>query len=160
MVHHPANPNKHSEKQVEKLARLIEIHGWRHPITVSNRSGFIVSGHCRHMAAQLKGLKQVPVDMQDFANEAEELAVLIADNIVQEFAEVDGLKMADVLVALDEVNYPLELTALDPDQIEDYVVGPTFSPDDGEQPRLDELDPIMVKCPKCGKEFDARENKS
>lgn len=125
LVHHPANPNKHSEKQVEKLARLIEIHGWRHPVTVSNRSGYIVSGHCRHMAAKLKGLKQVPVDLQDFENEAEELAVLIADNIVQEFAEVDGLKMADVLVALDEVNYPLELTALDPGQIEDYVVGPT-----------------------------------
>ena len=121
----PANPNQHPDKQVDKLAKLIQSHGWRHPITVSKRSGLVVSGHCRLLAAQKLGLKEAPVDYQDFESEAEELAVLVADNAVQDFAEIDGLKMADILVELDQMNYDLDLTALDKEQIEDYVVGPT-----------------------------------
>jgi ParB-like chromosome segregation protein Spo0J len=74
------NPNTHSEEQIAKLALLIKNHGWRHPITVSNRSGFIVAGHCRLMAAKLLELKQVPVDYQDFASEAEEFAVIFTES--------------------------------------------------------------------------------
>lgn len=47
----PDNPNTHPKAQVEKLAKIITAHGWRHPITVSKRSGFIVAGHCRLLAA-------------------------------------------------------------------------------------------------------------
>jgi len=123
LVPNPANPNQHPEKQVTKLAALIKYHGWRHPITVSKKSGFIVSGHCRLQAAQALELKECPVDYQDFESEAEEYAVMIADNVVQEFAEIDGLKMADILAGLDKFNYPMELTALEPFQIEDYIDG-------------------------------------
>ena len=35
----PANPNKHPDRQVDLLVKLITTHGWRHPITVSNGSG-------------------------------------------------------------------------------------------------------------------------
>jgi ParB-like chromosome segregation protein Spo0J len=97
----PANPNTHPDVQIERLALLIKEHGWRHPITVSKRSGKIVSGHCRLLAAKKLGLKQVPVDYQDFKSDAEEYAVLIADNVVQDLAEIDGLKMADILCELD-----------------------------------------------------------
>jgi len=50
---------------------------------------------------------------------------MVADNVLAEFAETDGQIMADVLVELDTMNYPLELTGLDPEQIDDYVLGPT-----------------------------------
>jgi DNA modification methylase len=106
------------------LALLIKEHGWRHPITVSKRSGKIVSGHCRLLAARKLNLKQVPVDYQEFKSDAEEYAVLIADNAVEELAQIDGLKMADILCELEQANYDLALTALDPSQIEDYINGP------------------------------------
>ena len=38
MVPHPKNPNKHPEKQLKLLAKIIEGHGWRAAITVSKRS--------------------------------------------------------------------------------------------------------------------------
>jgi hypothetical protein len=139
----PANPHRHPEAQVDKLAKLIAAHGWRHPVTVSNRSGFIVAGHCRLLAAQKLKLAQVPVDYQDFASEAEEMAVLVADNVVQEFGEIDGLKMADILCDLDQADYSLELTALDPDQIKRYIEGPTSTP----KPESKEN---KHECPKCG----------
>lgn len=122
---HPANPSRHPEAQIKLLSQIMQGHGIRHPITVSNKSGFIVSGHCRCSAAILLGLKKYPVTYQNFKSESEELAVLVADNKIAELSEVDGSLMGDIIVELDQVNYPLELTALSPAEIEDYVVGPT-----------------------------------
>ena len=48
MVENPRTPNKQSDKQISLLAKIIKSQGWRNPIVVSNRSGFIVKGHCRH----------------------------------------------------------------------------------------------------------------
>ncbi len=150
LVPHPQNPNKHPDKQIEKLAVLIRFHGWRHPITISKRSGFIVSGHCRLAAAKALKLKTVPVDYQPFLNEAEEWAVMVSDNIVQEFSELDGQIMADGLVMLDEIDFPLDLTALDAEQIEDFIHGPQYVRPEFEN-LIEEFDPGTVgKSPKDG----------
>ena len=47
LVPNPRNPNRHPDKQIELLAKIIQNQGWRAPITVSTRSGFIVRGHGR-----------------------------------------------------------------------------------------------------------------
>lgn len=60
VVPNPRNPNTHPEKQVKLLAKIIEAHGWRAPITVSKRSGFVIRGHGRLAAAQLLGCETVP----------------------------------------------------------------------------------------------------
>jgi ParB-like chromosome segregation protein Spo0J len=77
---HPKNPNTHSTAQVAAIAPVIEGNGWRAPITVSNRSGFITRGHGRLEAALLIGNEQVPVDFQDYASEQAEVADMLADN--------------------------------------------------------------------------------
>jgi len=63
---HPKNPSTHSAAQVAAIAAVIEGNGWRAPITVSNRSGFITRGHGRLEAVTLLGCEQVPVDFQDY----------------------------------------------------------------------------------------------
>lgn len=45
LVPNSRNPNQHPQKQIELLAKIIKNQGWRAPITVSNRSGFVVRGH-------------------------------------------------------------------------------------------------------------------
>lgn len=72
LVPNPKNPNTHSDEQVRLLGKIIQATGWRQPITVSTRSGFIVKGHGRLMAARMAGLTEAPVDYQEYANEAEE----------------------------------------------------------------------------------------
>lgn len=97
LVPNPKNPNKHSDKQIDLLQKLIEYQGWRHPIIVSNRSGFVCAGHGRLQAAIKMGLKQVPVDYQDFDSEAQEYAFLVSDNAIQELSELDkGMINSDI----------------------------------------------------------------
>ena len=72
LIPNPRNPNKHPQKQLDLLAKIIKAQGFRNPIVVSNRSGFIVKGHARLEAAQILGIKECPVDFQDYENEAAE----------------------------------------------------------------------------------------
>ena len=52
LIENPKNPNRHPEKQIEILAKLIKSQGFRRPIVVSNRSGFVTVGHGRLLAAK------------------------------------------------------------------------------------------------------------
>ena len=108
LVPNPKNPNKHPADQVALLGRIIEATGWRQPITISNRSGFIVKGHGRLMAAQAAGLAAVPVDYQEYANEAEEYADLVADNRLAELSEIDNALLADIFKDIDTDTIPDE----------------------------------------------------
>lgn len=89
LVPHPRNPNKHPSHQIGLLSKLIKHQGWRHPIIVSKQSGFIVAGHGRLESALKEGLEQVPVDYQNFENEAQEYQFMVSDNTIQELAELD-----------------------------------------------------------------------
>lgn len=86
---HPKNRNKHPANQIERLAKVLKYQGWRKPITVSNRSGFITAGHGRLEAALKNGWKEVPVDYQDYESEEQEYADLTADNALASWAELD-----------------------------------------------------------------------
>ena len=85
----PRNPNKHSPEQIERLAKLLDFYGWRHPIIVSNQSGLIVAGHGRLEAAKKLGREKVPVHFQEFQSEEEELGFLTSDNAIASWAELD-----------------------------------------------------------------------
>jgi ParB-like nuclease domain len=94
---HPDNPNKHPAQQVRVLADTIARTGWRDPITVSNRSGLITKGHGRLDAAQRLGLVDAPVDFQDYADEAEEIADMIADYKIQQLSMFDTAKSISLI---------------------------------------------------------------
>ena len=89
VIPNPKNPNTHPQYQVELLAKILVAQGWRAPITMSRRSGFVVRGHGRLKAAIMAGFEHVPVDYQDYQNEASEWADLVADNRIAELAEID-----------------------------------------------------------------------
>lgn len=109
VVPHPRNPNTHPEKQIQLLAKIIEGHGWRAPITISKRSGFIIRGHGRFAAAQLLGCDEVPVDLQDYESEAEEYADMIADNRIAELSEIDQDELNKLVAELDGMQYDTSL---------------------------------------------------
>ena len=122
LIPNPRNPNKHSDKQVALLAKVIRHQGWRAPITVSRRSGFIVTGHGRLAAALLLQVEQVPIDEQDFATEADEWAHLVADNRLAELADADRSMIADLLKDLDaEGVIDMDLTGFDMDALDELM---------------------------------------
>lgn len=86
---HPQNRNIHPDDQIDRLAKILEFQGWRYPIKVSKRSGFITSGHGRLLAALKNRWEQVPVNYQDYENEEMEYQDCVADNAVASWAELD-----------------------------------------------------------------------
>lgn len=123
----PRNPNKHPKKQIELLAKIIKAQGWRAPITVSTRSGFIVRGHARLEAAKLLGLTECPVDFQDYASEAVEWADCIADNRLSELSDIDLPSIKDLLLELDTGALDMDLTGYDAESIE-QLMAPLLDP--------------------------------
>ncbi len=115
----PRNPNTHSDEQIRLLAEIIKKTGWRAPITVSNLSGFIVKGHGRLQAAKAAGLKQCPVEYQNFKDEEEEMAALLADNKIAELAEIDNAKLSEIFKDIEFED--LSLTGYSQDEFNELV---------------------------------------
>jgi hypothetical protein len=126
---HPKNPNRHSDEQVALLSKNIRSLGWRHPVIVSERSGYIVAGHARVLAAGVLGVVSVPVDTQPFASEAEELSYLVADNRLAELAERDNAVIKDLLETLDDGSTDMDLTGYSQTAIENLMT--QFHVEDG-----------------------------
>lgn len=116
LLEHPKNPHLHPDRQVDSLSRVIGLVGWRHPIVVSKASGFIVYGHCRRLTA-IKRVELAPVEYQDFGSDAEELAALMADNLIPELAEYDEELKLSNMEELGELDF--ELQPLDNDDTDD-----------------------------------------
>jgi len=130
IIPNPRNPNTHPAKQITLLGKVIKAQGWRSPITVSNLSGFIVRGHARLEAAHLIGCTQCPVDFQDYDTEAQEWADMIADNKIAELAELDPLKLKDILGELDLSGLDMDLTGFGGKEI-DELMAQFFVPNEG-----------------------------
>ena len=121
----PRNPNRHPEAQVKMLARIIGEQGWRAPITVSRRSGYIVRGHARRLAGYEAGSQYAPIEWQDYDNDSAEMADLVADNRIAELAVLDQDAIAGILAELKENTDDLdpELSGFTTEQIEDMIAG-------------------------------------
>ena len=137
LVPHPLNPNQHPPEQIRILSKIIAFQGWRSPIVVSNRSGFIIRGHGRLEAAHLLDLAEVPVDRQDYENEAAEWADMIADNRIAELAELDASALGHLAdeLRLADADFDFELAGFTDEELNgatDAPGLPTPSPDDGE----------------------------
>lgn len=89
IVPNPKNKNKHPDKQIKVLAKIIDARGQRSPIVISKRSGFITKGHGRLLAIKMLGWDKAAIDLQNYESEAEEYADMIADNEIARYAEFD-----------------------------------------------------------------------
>jgi len=152
---HPSNSNKHSQKQIEALAKIIARNGQRSPIVVSNLTGYIVKGHGRLAALKLLGWETCAVEYQDYVDEVEELRDRVADNEIARYAEFDKE------LFLNE----LQESGLDSSQIDMDEYGLL----EFEEPKIEKVDysdknteintdsfgdDLEHTCPKCGFEFN------
>jgi hypothetical protein len=158
VIPNPRNPNKHNDRQIDILARMIKIQGWRAPITVSTRSGFVVRGHGRLIAGQKLGAQCVPVDYQNYENEAQEWADMIADNRVAELADTDEEMLKDLIqeIKAGALDIDLDLTGYSDQEIEamfDEIDIDDFFQEGKE--KSNNKPPKTIICPKCNSKLDA-----
>jgi len=113
------NPKKHPPEQVKKIASSIKEFGFRVPIVV-DKDFVIIAGHGRYEAAKLLGLKEVPVIIADDLTPAQAKAFRIADNKVAE-SDWDLEALAAELAQLKEIDYDLELTGFDDEEVSELI---------------------------------------
>lgn len=153
VIGNPKNPNKHPKDQIALLGKIISGNGWRAPITVSRRSGFVVRGHGRLAAALACEMPQVPIDYQEYATEAEEWADLIADNRLSELSEIDNLTLADLISEMDTGEIPMEMSGYTEDDIASLLSAITGDSDDsstGVDAETEKKEDINIPMSKAG----------
>ena len=101
IIENPDNNNRHSIEQIEMLRKGIKHNGFRVPLIISKRSGFLISGHGRLEAARLEGYEKLPVIYQEFENEAEEYQFLTFDNEIARWSQLDRQAVYDKIEMLD-----------------------------------------------------------
>jgi hypothetical protein len=143
---HPKNRNAHSDEQIERLAKILKYQGWRYPIKVSKRSGFITSGHGRLEAAKLNKWATVPINKQDYESDEQEYADVQSDNAIASWAELD---LSGINSDIGDLGPDFDIDLLG---IKDFQLLPNFEPGtEDDQGKLDEKKP--VQCPNCGEQF-------
>jgi len=149
---HPRNRNKHSDEQIERLAKLYEYHGIRHPIIVSELSGCIVAGHGRKLAGKKAGFDSMPVVYQKFADETAEYAFIQADNAIASWAELD---LAGINADLPDLGPDFDLEMLG---LKDFTLDLSEKSDQPFSESENAETESLVRCPKCHEVFDAKKN--
>jgi ParB-like chromosome segregation protein Spo0J len=152
LVANPRNTNKHPDRQIALLAKIIRHQGWRSPVVVSTRSGFVVAGHGRLQAASLLQVEKVPVNFQAFATEADEHAYMIADNRIAELAETDDETLAQLLAEMKQTapDLDLDVTGFSTEEV-DALLATINAPGEDESaaakmPELNEKFLILITC--------------
>lgn len=145
LVPHPKNPNKHTKDQIERLAKIIQYQGFRNPIKVSKLSGYVTAGHGRIEAAKLLKMDVVPVDFQDYDDEAQEMADLVADNAIAEWSTLD---LSQINADIGDIgpDFDIEMLGLKSFEVEAFDKKDTNS----KEMDLDDFDNFKHNCPKCG----------
>ena len=83
IVPYANNTKKHDETQIKNVAESIKKYGWVQPIVIDD-DGTIVIGHCRALAAERLGIKEVPCVVVSDLTEDEINALRIVDNKTNE----------------------------------------------------------------------------
>lgn len=115
-----ANPKRHPEAQVERLAATIRDVGWGEPIVARRKDLRVVAGHARLEAARLLKLEVVPVRLVDL-DDAQATRMALADNRLAELGEWDEEALGALL---EEVPEELrELAGWTADELEQQRAG-------------------------------------
>jgi DNA modification methylase len=114
------NPRTHTPEQITKIAASLLEFGWTNPILVDADAG-IIAGHGRLLAARELGMKTVPVIELGHLTEAQRRAYCIADNRLALDAGWDEDLLAEELRALEGLDFNLELTGFDLDELHDLI---------------------------------------
>lgn len=138
LIDNPRNRNSHSRDQIMRFAKLYAFHGIRHPIIVSRRSGFIVAGHGRKLAAIEAGIEQMPVVYQDFETPEAEYAFIQSDNAIALWAELD---LAAINADLPELGPDFDIDVLG---IKDFTLDVAERLDDKTQEIQDDLNKKFI----------------
>jgi DNA modification methylase len=115
----PANPRRHSKKQIRQIANSLKAFGFNVPILIDRQSK-VIAGHGRLLACRELGITEVPTLCLDHLTPAQARAFMIADNKLVENADWDDQLLAQQLkdLSLIGLDFSLELTGFEMGEID------------------------------------------
>ena len=115
----PANPRRHSKKQIRQIAESIKVFGFNVPI-LTDGNDQTIAGHGRLLAACTLGMTDVPTVCLDHLTPAQARAFMIADNKLTENATWDDRLLAQQLkdLSLLGLDFSLEITGFEMGEID------------------------------------------
>lgn len=142
---HELNPNEHSEAQIALFAEIMKFQGVRRPITVSKRSGYVTKGHGQLQAMRLNGWDWAPVDVQDYEDDAQEYADIVADNALAAQSKLNRGKINEHIIDLGP-ELPVEMLGfknfvVDPSELND---GKSAPPNHSSENKTETLKFVML----------------
>jgi ParB-like chromosome segregation protein Spo0J len=140
LVKLPGNPRRDKDpKAVERLSKLIQLHGFQNPLQVFAENGkyTILCGNHRFDAGLSLGMTEFPCIVYTGDRKAA-LARAISDNRSNEWTEWDVPIMKDLILELDTGDFDIHLTGFDTHEIE--LMMTAFRVDETDAPALNDGD--------------------
>jgi DNA modification methylase len=143
----PANPRRHTKKQIRKIADSIRTFGFNVPVLI-DRENNVVAGHGRLLACGELGWTEVPTLCLDHLTPAQARAFRIADNRLTEISEWDDRLLAEQLneLSLLGVDFNVEVTGFEMGEIDFRIASLEGLSEAGDDP-ADALSEIPVGPP-------------
>lgn len=100
------NNPRNNTKAVDKVAKSIELYGFKVPCVVDSNY-VLITGHTRYEAAKKLKLKRIPCVIADDLSKAKADAFRIADNKVAEYSKWDMSKLKEELskIQLEDISF-------------------------------------------------------
>jgi DNA modification methylase len=115
----PANPRRHTKRQIRQIADSIKTFDFNVPILI-DREDKVVAGHGRLLACPLLGITEVPTLCLDHLTAAQARAFMIADNRLTEIGTWDDRLLAEQLrgLSLSGLDFNIEVTGFEMGEID------------------------------------------
>ena len=114
------NSRTHSEEQVNQIVASINEFGFTNPLLIDEKDN-IIAGHGRLLASKKLKMEEVPCIVLSGLTEAQKKAYIIADNKMALNAGWDEELLKIELENLKELDFDLELTGFNVDELDDIL---------------------------------------
>ena len=123
LIPYAGNARTHSEEQIEQLVRSIQRFRFTNPVLIG-KDGTIIAGHARVLAARKLGMAEVPCIVLDHLSEAEQRALVLADNKLALNAGWDDAMLRAELQALQDEDFDLDVVGFNDEELRALLADP------------------------------------
>lgn len=122
VIPNAGNPREHPEWQVAQIAASIETFGFSNPILIS-KTGMVIAGHGRLLAADRLGLEEVPVIRLGHLTDLQARELLLADNQIGDNSAWNEELLASFLAGIRDDGGDLDVLGFSQEQLDDLLAG-------------------------------------
>ena len=116
----PANPRKHSDEQISRLAAALTLDGQTKPVLARAANRMLIAGHGVTLAAKSLGWLDLAVLLLD-VDQATADRIMLSDNRLSDLSTTDQARVSALLQGIDPADY--FATGFSPEEVGKILAG-------------------------------------